>query len=148
MITEIQIGKSRAHIGYLRAVLNLMGGKVGMTRKDVEAAEHAVGEICGNSIKGHDESGDIRLSVRLAAEDSCLSLDINDSEADQADACAPDGRYEVLMEQLRRFMDKAEIVRGEQGLTIHVEKRAGAADTVSAGAGRQLAAAGSSNLQV
>lgn len=128
MTTEIQIKRDYSHMRHLRRIVSFIGGTIGMTGREIEDTERAVTEACLASMDDRvwNSGGTLPdgcLSVRVSADDGCMTIAITHA-ADDDDSPAQPGRHSHMLERIRDLADAVELVRGDVAETIFITKYA------------------------
>lgn len=148
MTTEIQVGRNRIHVSYLRTIVSRTARESGLSKRDVQRIEDAVCQACLRSFAvGEDECRPVL--VRLDSCDGRVTAEVSDpspaslafwsSECEKADAGA--------IAQMRSIADRVELLRGSEGCTLRIVKETTMTTQPAAQTPAYLAHAGSVHLQ-
>jgi anti-sigma regulatory factor (Ser/Thr protein kinase) len=126
MTTEVHIKKSRSYLPHLRKIISCVAARLGMSRKDIQDAEEAVSTVCLNSIDRASQGHDGNLSIKLDTSGAYMTVEITDPCIDFDPICAGAcfGNNGGSLESISRLADSVEFIRGEEGTTIRIVKRA------------------------
>jgi hypothetical protein len=147
-VMEVQIRKSRSHLPRLRRIVSCAAAGTGMCRRDVDDMESAVNEVCLGFIEAAFDQQSENLSVCLAAQGECMTVEILGGISKGCDA--PDcGSF--ITKRLARICELTDTVAhmvGEEGTTIRLIKYARKAEPSLNDLKHHLPAWGTSSLQV
>lgn len=144
--TEVHIRKNHSHLPHLCKIVSCMAGRLGMNRKDIEATEITVSEVCRNSIDlgWNCQTGD--LSIKFSTHETYMTVEVTDpsgdfgpvSSGDYIDSLVRPG----ILEKLSKLTDGVELVKENESYTIRITKYAQKPEPVG-----YLAALGTASLQ-
>ncbi|HUV05310.1 MAG TPA: ATP-binding protein [Armatimonadota bacterium] len=144
MFTEVQIKKCDSHLARLRRIVSCIGAGLGMSRKEIEETENAVNEAC---LRTADSSSDGSVSVKLGADDSHMTVEVTDPYSDSGAACSGDSQHDAILERIGHLVDRVEVVRGPEAITVVITKYAAKQDPALSRPVRYLASLSTTSLQ-
>ena len=123
MTSEIQVGRNRIHVSYLRKVVSRIARAAGMTGRDAQRIEEAVAQACLKSFAVcEDEARPI--TVRLNSCDSCVVAEVSDPSPASMSYWSSefDRQGSGALDQIRALADKVELLREGDCCTLRMIK--------------------------